>query len=161
MANPMTLPLLGILSLAGAGAGLYLGKAAVGEINPAYFRTPEPRLSYSDLSGYRSPSWAASQTSLPPIEQAALGTGCVGCTNYPEEYYPEHEPAVDGFAASATTPAPYEPAQLALQRTEPQPAVNDPGVRQVERYARMIGTVQAPESVEAPDAEASQLAAEY
>lgn len=106
MPNPFTLPTMAALALAGTGLGLYLGKSAIAEINPAYFGTPysEARF-HSDLVPNR-PNW----DSAPPTLQNAdltlgYGTGCVNCRTYPEEYVPVHDDDVDAlYADAADTP---------------------------------------------------------
>lgn len=104
MPNPFTLSSMTALALAGTGLGLYLGKSAVAEINPAYFGSAASETRFhSDLVAKR-PTW-----DNPPavLQNAALttgyGTGCVGCRAYPEEYFPVHDPAVDENFDQATS----------------------------------------------------------
>jgi hypothetical protein len=49
MAHPLTVPTIGVLALAGAGLGLYLGNSAISEINPLYFTDPPSRF-HADLT---------------------------------------------------------------------------------------------------------------
>lgn len=138
MPRPLSYLGLGSVSLAGILLGVQLGYAAVGEINPVYFRSAEPRLTYADLSGYRSPSWAPDQTSPAPLYAEPSPP------DYPEDshdYLPIDgpEPAMDGRAASAPEPIRYRPAQLVLADVPTEPG---PDTADVERYAAM--PVQAP-----------------
>jgi len=105
MANLATLPTLTMLALAGIGSGLYLGKSAIGEINPAHFASPYAGSRFhADLVPNRSNGAPAS------LQQAGLatdyGSGCLGCRTYPEEYFPRHDPAVDDsiYASAGETP---------------------------------------------------------
>lgn len=105
MAYPFSLSSLAALALVGTGAGLFLGKSAISEINPAYFGShySETRF-HSDLV-----PGGANFDRAPKLTDATLeyglGSGCVGCQTYPEEYFPVHDPAVDGYAADTTAVA--------------------------------------------------------
>ncbi len=86
MISRVTLPALAALALTGTGAGIYLGRAAVAEINPIYYSEPEARF-HGDLVPYRptqAAGYQAGELSTANLEQA-LGRGCVGCRDYPEE----------------------------------------------------------------------------
>jgi hypothetical protein len=151
MAYPVTLPILAGLSLVGTALGVHLGRSAIAEINPAYFSEREAGF-HADLSPYRSPDWA--QVQVTEYQQAALvqglGDGCVGCREYPEEYYPRHDPAVDGledgWAASARSEEPIETIAA-------EPASN-PEWERVERYASY--PVSADEQQAESDAELTE-----
>jgi hypothetical protein len=131
MAYPMTLPILVGLAVVGTATGVHLGRSAIAEIDPAYFSEPEVPF-HADLVPYRSPDWA--QVQAAEYERAGslegLGSGCVGCRDYPEEYYPRPDPAVDGYADGQAASIAYEPAQTILVEAAP-----DPGRERVERYA--------------------------
>jgi hypothetical protein len=95
-----TLPVLAGLSILGAALGVNLGRSAVAEINPAYYQEPEEHF-HADLVPYRSPDWAQAQAAgyqaaQQPVVIGDLGSGCIGCRDYPVEYYPKHDPAVAG-----------------------------------------------------------------
>ncbi|MEA3053178.1 MAG: hypothetical protein QOG72_2081 [Sphingomonadales bacterium] len=144
MPYSVTLPVMAGLSLIGAGSGVYLGRSAIAEINPVHFHAPETRF-HADLVPYRSPDWA--QVQVGEYQQAALvtglGDGCIGCRDYPVEYYPRHDPAVD---ASASAPGP----ALEFAEAAPEPE-RDPELARVERYASYPLTADdqaAPESEE-------------
>ncbi len=132
MANPFTLSTATALALAGTGLGLYLGKSAISEINPAHFGASSQARFHSDLVSNR-PDWDS-----PPaaVQNAALttgyGTGCVGCRTYPEEYFPKHDPAVDddGLYAGATSGRIIEQAELEIAE-----AARRAELASVERYA--------------------------
>lgn len=151
MIHPMTLSLMGLLSLVGAGAGVYLGKSAVGEIDPVYFSSPERGSRWhADLSPYRS-SVAAPELSGSPGMVYASGS-CIGCTTYPEEYYPVHDASIDRYEkawAEVREPevqvAVYQPSS-----SSDQPA-RDADLALIDRYARRPTTGDDP--VEGPEIE--------
>jgi hypothetical protein len=130
-----TLPLVAGLAILGTALGVNLGHSAVSEINPAYFSDPEDSF-HSDLVPYRSPDWAQVQASeyraaQQPVLVGDLGSGCVGCRDYPVEYVPRHNPAVDGYTVySASAPA-AAPAQVYIVET-PAP---DPARERIQAYA--------------------------
>jgi hypothetical protein len=99
MARSFTLPTAAALALAGTGLGIYLGKSAIAEINPAYFGSvySETRF-HADLVPNR-PDW----DSVPSLFRDAsletgLGVGCFGCRSYLGEY--RDDPVVDVSYAS-------------------------------------------------------------
>ncbi|HEX2764186.1 MAG TPA: hypothetical protein VHM92_10160 [Allosphingosinicella sp.] len=98
-----TLPIVAALSIIGSALGVSLGRSAIAEIDPAYFSDPEVPF-HADLVANRGTDWA--QVQALEYQQASvaegLGTGCVGCRAYPAEYFPQHEPAVDYYAADVT-----------------------------------------------------------
>ncbi len=133
MAQPLTWIGLSATSLLGIALGVQMGHSAIGEINPVYFQSSEPRLTYADLSGYRSPSWAPQQTSLPPLYDEP--SPAPEYPDYPEDGSAWREvsgpaPESDSGAASAPEPAVYRPAQLVLEKP---PLATD----MVERYSNM------------------------
>lgn len=134
-----TLPILAGLSILGAALGINLGHSAISEINPAYFSDPEESF-HSDLVPYRSPDWAQVQAAeyraaQQPVLVGDLGSGCIGCRDYPIEYVPRHDPAVDGYqdgyAASAPQPA-AAPAQIVIVET---PTAPDAARERIQAYA--------------------------
>jgi hypothetical protein len=131
-----TLPLMAGLSILAAAAGVNLGRSAIAEINPAYFTEPEESF-HADLSAYRSPDWAQVQqaeyrAAQQPVIVTDLGTGCVGCRDYPVEYYPQHDPAADGYQDGYAASAP-QPAQVVI--VEVPAAAPDPARERIQRYA--------------------------
>lgn len=129
-----TLPIMAGLSILGAALGVNLGRSAIAEINPSYFSDPEDGF-HSDLVPYRSPDWAQVQAAeyraaQQPVAVGDLGSGCIGCRDYPVEYVPRHDPAVDGYqdgyAASAA-----QPAQIVIVETTP----HDPARERIQAYA--------------------------
>ena len=115
-----TLPVVAGLSILGAALGISLGKSAIAEINPAYFSDPEESF-HSDLVPYRSPDWAQVhaaeyRAAQQPVLVGDLGSGCIGCRDYPVEYAPVHDPAVDGYADGYAASVP-PPAQVIVVET--------------------------------------------
>lgn len=130
-----TLPTLAGLAILGAALGVSLGQSAISEINPAYFSDPEDSF-HSDLVPYRSPDWAQVQAAGYPAAQqpvlvGELGSGCIGCRDYPVHYVPVHDPAVDGYGDGYAASAP-EPAQIVIVET---PAAADPARERIQAYA--------------------------
>ena len=156
MAYSLTLPVIAGLSLIGAASGVFLGRSAVAEINPAYFREPQAKF-HADLVPYRSPDWA--QVQAGEFQQAALvtgwGDGCIGCRAYPVDYVPLHDPAVDGYqdgwSASGTE------AATATEEVADEPAP-DAEQERIVRYASY--PVTSEEAAEAPSDEAEAVTEE-
>ena len=155
MPHPLTLPTLGIMALVGAGLGTYLGKAAIGEINPAYFSDPPTRF-HADLTPFGGPAGPSTYVARRDDGQG-LGSGCIGCRTYPEEYYPIHEASIDsydsGWAATAEAPV-----QLASMEQEPaeEAARRQAGLEQVQRYASAAVIQEAEAETAAAPAEATE-----
>jgi hypothetical protein len=131
-----TLPVLAGLSIVGAAFGVSLGRSAISEINPAYFDEPEDGF-HADLVPYRSPDWAQVQADEYQAAQQQmvagdLGSGCVGCRDYPVTYVPQHDPAVDGYQDGYAASAP-QPAQIVIVETPA--AAPDPALERIRRYA--------------------------
>ena len=156
MARAVTLPLIGTLALTGIGVGIQLGYSAIAEIDPIYYSQPETRF-HADLSPYR-PSTATPPATLAATDVPALGSGCIGCRNYPEEYIPIHEASIDryssGFAREVDTSAEARPVPPIQQE---EPALRS-DIERVAVYAR--GSVAEPSvqlaSAEAPLEQAEQ-----
>lgn len=148
-----TLPIMAGLAILGAALGVNLGHSAVSEINPAYFSDPEDSF-HSDLVPYRSPDWAQVQASeyraaQQPVLVGDLGSGCIGCRDYPVEYVPRHDYAVDGYDDGYAAMAPAAaPAQIVIVET-PTP---DPDRERIQAYSSYrVSTEEKPaEVVEAP-----------
>ena len=153
-----TLPKLAGLCVVGAASGLWLGGAAVGEIDPFFYSAPEPTF-VSDRMAYRSPDWAEVQ--IGEYRQDGLLEG-IGAGPMPGAVYAS--PAVASYgeswsAASAEQAEPVrvwsgreqwaEPAQpvrvwssgeMVAERAEP-----DPERQRVERYASYRITEEEPD----------------
>lgn len=130
-----TLPVMAGLSILGAALGITLGKAAVAEINPAYFNEAEDDF-HADLIPYRSADGAQVyqaeyRAAQQPVLVGDLGSGCVGCRTYPVEYIPQHDPAVDRYVEDGLLRAP-EPTLVTVAETAPEP---DPDRERIQRYA--------------------------
>lgn len=122
---------LSVLSIAGIAAGVALGRATAGDINPAYLQDKDGPF-YADLVPGRSASADWNQVQAQEY-QAAQGpppppAGCLDCT-WPVDPTPRHDPAVDR-ALLAWTPR-TEPVEAAY--AEPRA---DPEVARVMRYAQ-------------------------
>jgi hypothetical protein len=135
--NTLTLSMLAGLSIAGAAIGVQLGRSAINEIDPAYFRDPEVAF-HGDLAANRGPDWAQVQAQ----EYAAAATPvtqCIGCVgrpvpDFPVEYVPGRDPYVN-FAPDRWSPpvrhARAEVAEVAAY-VEAEP---DPVRERIVRYA--------------------------
>jgi hypothetical protein len=143
MAHPLTLPAAGLLALAGIGAGVQLGYSAISEIDPSYFRQPPTRF-HADLAANR-PIDSSAPALLEQAKDGALGTACIGCRTFPEEYVPIHEASVDGdssgFASTASVAAPDE----TVKQPDEEEARLRHAIQQVELYAR--GSAEQAEAV--------------
>ncbi|HYI40841.1 MAG TPA: hypothetical protein VE053_11040 [Allosphingosinicella sp.] len=154
-----TLPVMAGLSILGAALGITLGRDAISEINPAYFNAAEDDF-HADLVPYRSADWAQVQqaeyrAAQQPVVVGELGTGCVGCRDYPIAYVPRHDPAVDFYADSGVETSAPQPAQVVVMET-PAP---DPARERIQLYSsypvsseeRPVEVAEAPvEEVAAP-----------
>ena len=141
MPSTLTLSVIGSLTIAGAGLGLHLGRSAIGEIDPSYFREPEVSF-HADLAANRGPDWAQVQVK----EYAASATPvtqCVGCVGGPTPDYPvEYVPGRDPYVNFAPESWPGTVRQTRTVRTvevveepayeEPEP---DPARARIVRYA--------------------------
>ncbi len=162
MANPLMLPTAAMLSLVGAALGVFLGNGAINEINPVHYQTEEPRSRFhADLTpqGYRD--WASVQVAEFRAAESGtdLGSGCVGCRTYPEEYVPVHEASL-GKAHTAWA----EVTEEAVSEPLVQPAVevrdDEADLEQVEAYAHFPVTADEQQLAlaETPAAEEVTLA---
>jgi hypothetical protein len=125
-----SLPAFALLAAAGVGTGIYLGKAAVAEINPMYFSEPETRF-HGDLVPYRAAETAgyrAGELSAANLD-GALGTGCIGCRTYPEDVVLVHR-ATSGKAEFGYAEVASEPVQAVAYEQTPIPEF-----AAVERYS--------------------------
>jgi hypothetical protein len=158
MARAVDLSVLGALALVGAGVGVHLGWTAIAEINPVHFSSAQSGSTFhGDLVPNRS--WD-SGSAVPGPEQAdsfALGSGCIGCRTYPEEYRPIPDPAIEGIHARPEEPSASAPIQLAAYQQEApeEEARRKADLERVELYSRAPITVQQ-ESVETPEVEQAQ-----
>lgn len=145
MLSRATLPALAALIVTGTAAGVYLGKAAVAEINPIYYSEPEARF-HGELVPYRPTQTAGYQAGDPSnanLEQA-LGRGCVGCRTYPEEVILVHRGTSDKYVPGGADVA-EEPVQtVAYEQTV------SPEFAAVERYASYPVTAAVETPAEAP-----------
>jgi hypothetical protein len=161
MAHSLTLPTIGVLALAGAGLGLHLGKQSISEINPIYFQEPPTRF-HSDLSPYRSADSGGYVARMDMASPLQLGTGCVGCRTYPEEYFPQRDPMVDRAIEGVSDEAPL--VQPAVAETAPDPDLirRQSELERLQRYAAFaIGAEEEEAAAAAPaDGEATAIQGE-
>lgn len=134
---------LAIVCLGGVSGGAFLGRSAIAEINPLYFSAPQGTKSYAALGPHQSSDWAeAKPATLRTDDGVGLGTGCIGCRAYPEEYRPDRRGIdpdgsfVDPYAATnpPTRYAVYEPAQP-TQADLADAAQREAELRDIERYS--------------------------
>jgi hypothetical protein len=145
MISRATLPAFAALALAGTGAGIYLGKAAISEINPIYYDEPEARF-HGDLVPYRpteAAGYQAGDLTAANLEQA-LGTGCVGCRTYPEEVILVHRGRADKYAPGGADLSIEPISAVAVEQTP------SPEFAAVERYASYPIAQQAELATEGP-----------
>ena len=131
MAYPKTLPLIAGLSIVGAAGGVWLGRSAIAEIDPAYYSSPADRF-HADQVPYRSPEWA--QVQAADYQQQGLveglGTGCMGCGAQSGDIV-YAAPAVAGYGDAWTAGAAAQ-AEPVAPAAAPAP---DPDLERVLRYA--------------------------
>jgi hypothetical protein len=143
LAHPLTLPTLGVMVLAGAGAGFHLGWSAVAEINPLYFSKVEaPSRFYGDLAPNRNDGSSAGAPIAEQADRLALGSGCIGCRTYPVDYRPVPDPAIEQVYAPVRERAP--PAELAAyeQEAPEQAERRKADLARVELYSRAPVTIE-------------------
>ena len=121
MARPVVISTMIILPLASGLIGLQLGRSAVAEINTAYLRAEEVRF-HSDLVA-NPPNFEADVPAS--LADAAvvqgLGSGCIKCIDYPEEYRPVRDPSFDTVAAWSETPAVAEEPAISVETAAAEP----------------------------------------
>lgn len=155
MAYPIALPAIAGLAVVGALGGVWLGKSAVSEINPAYFNAPETRF-HSDLVPNRSPDWAEVQSA--ELQQASLGEDygrfCLGCIDYPEDPHPVRVHQADGWADGWSASASYEEPEVYTASAATVPVEQaDPEWQRVQLYSRSRVSADEPEQAPVQAAE--------
>ena len=138
-----TLPKLAGLCVVGAASGMWLGGAAVGEIDPFFYTAPEPTF-VSDRMAYRSPDWTEVQIGEYRQEGLLDGIGrgpmpgavyaSPAVASYGESWAAasadQAEPVREQWAERAQPVRVWRSGELPAERTEP-----DPERQRVERYA--------------------------
>jgi hypothetical protein len=128
------------LAVVGAAAGIGLGRATVGEIDPAYRTDPETRF-HGDLAANRGPDWAQVQAREYAASAEPVITQCDGCTRpYPVAFVAGHDPYVDLAVQSVPAAAPRVRMVRAEAEAVPQVVVvqapaPDPVRTRLARYA--------------------------
>ena len=134
MARKTTLPLLAGLSAVGAAAGLWLGGAAIGDIDPFYF-SGSPETSFVSDRMPQPPDWA--QVQVGEYQQEGL----IEVPPQPVVGAIYASPAVASYGESWSDAAERqaEPVRVWSSRETPvraaEPAPADPEWEQVRRYA--------------------------
>lgn len=128
------------LGLAGAGFGVYLGHATVGDIDPFYSTDPRGTESYAALVPAASRTGPPAYVPEPSDPDAGYGTGCVACELREAAYSAARDGYADGYTASAWGGDEAPTLQSAVYEIEPEPAPQpDPELREamqrVELYA--------------------------
>ena len=139
--SSLTLSVIGALTVAGAGLGLHLGRSAISEIDPAYFRDPEVSF-HADLAANRGPDWAQVQAQEYAASASPV-TQCIGCVGGPQPDYPvEYVPGRDPYVSFAADRWPATTRQVRTERVvevveEPayERAEPDPAHARIIRYA--------------------------
>jgi hypothetical protein len=165
MAHYLTWPAVAGLAIVGAVGGITLGRSAVAEINPAYFSSPDSDF-HADLVPNRAPANGADWGQVQQADYASaataqgLGSGCVGCREYPVEYVPVPDPALawmnDGWQAGLSAEDQAEPEETAAYAQ----AAPDPRMAQIERYSRYRVRADEPEYAPEPQQQAEVQVAE-
>ena len=159
MAFARDLPIISGLALIGAGVGLHLGWSAIGEINPLYFsKNQAPSRFHGDLVPNRNYDPGAPL----PINRAnalELGTHCIGCRDYPVDYRPIPDPAIEQVYAPERERSVAPPVEIAAYEPEApeQAAQRKADLERVELYSRAPVTVEQA-AVEVAAVEAPELA---
>ncbi len=161
MAHPLSLPTAGLLALLGAGAGIHLGRSAIAEINPIDFGREADSSFYAELTPHHNLDSAP--RALSESDDIALGSGCVGCRTYPEEYHPVHDPAVDLSGRLDSSSSTQAPVQLSAYQQEAAEdlARRKADLQRVELYARAPVSMEEMAGMEAeplapPSAESTE-----
>jgi hypothetical protein len=144
-----------MLTLVGAGLGIHLGNASVAEINPQYFSERQTRF-HADLSPNRSRPTDIYRARQDMGDAGLLGSGCLGCRDFPEEYYPDHDPAVDSPSGSDFEPQ----AELRLASLEEQSSEEvEHRQASLDRIQRYAGFAISSEDATAPSSVAAEASA--
>ena len=159
MPAPVSLTTMAALAVTGIGAGLYLGKSAVAQINPIYFSSPyeAPSKFYADLVPGGA-KFEPSPARLPDASLAqGLGSGCVLCPAAAQTYaytpsdYGGYEAEFE-YASYVEFPA----EDVVTDAEEAVEQARETALRNIERYAHF--PVSAQEAAE-EEAEPVRIAA--
>ena len=150
------LPMIAALSAIGAGTGIWLGHAAVGDIDPVFF-SDAPASFVADRVASRPPDWAGVQ--IGEYQQQGLLDG-ISAAPAPSAVYAA--PAVasygDSWAADTTQQAePVRaiayPAAVEPETEEVQEVPVDPDIVRVHRYASYPVSREEVDAAESADDE--------
>ncbi|QAY79406.1 hypothetical protein [Sphingosinicella sp. BN140058] len=154
------LPVVGLLSALGAGAGIWLGHAAVGEIDPAYYREP-PTSFVADRIAYRSPDWAGVQ--LGEYQQQGLLDG-IGAEQAPSAaVYAAPAVATYGDSWAADTAREAQPVRavatrpIEIEQEADVAAPPDPEIVRVHRYSSYPVSQEEARAIEVAEPEVQEV----
>jgi hypothetical protein len=102
MPQSIALSSLALLAAGGAMGGVYLGRSAVAEIDPAHYASTAPSKFYAELVPGGYTPGEARPLGEPGAE--GFGDGCVNCRTYPVEYVPQHDGSVDAVQSAYPDP---------------------------------------------------------
>ena len=141
MGYPASLPVIGALAIGGVLVGLQLGQASISEIDPGIFTQPPTRF-HADLVPHGSIDGTGYVAQVAPPGTGGYPSSCIGCRTYPEEYYPQPDPAIEALAAPARETRVEETVQLAGPTAEDQAAAEQrlADLDRLKRYARFAVT---------------------
>ena len=156
MSARVTLPILALLAVAGAGGGVWLGHSAIAEVDPAYFRDGEVSF-HADRVPNRSPDWAQVQAHeyVEASTIQGLGDGCFDCGVPPIQLHSAPAPTVYEVRWSDGGDAAAEAVPAVLVEEEP-----DPELERVVLYSSYPITTREAEAREAREAREAEEAAE-
>lgn len=160
MAFARDLPIISGLALIGAGVGLHLGWSAIGEINPLHFSENQaPSRFHGDLVPNRTYDPASKSPTIGQADMLELGSNCIGCRDYPVDYRPIPDPAIEQVYAPERERTVAPPVEIAAYEPEApeQAAQRKADLERVELYSRAPVTVEQA-AVEVAAVEAPELA---
>ena len=171
MPAPVSFTTIAALAVTGVGAGLYLGKSAISEIDPIYFSSPyeAPSKFYADLvpggAKFDPPPARLQDASL----AQGLGSGCVLCPVAAETYaYTPHDYGAHGAEFEYASYVDFPAEDVVTDAEEAVEDAHEAALRTIERYAHFpVSAQEAAEEAEpvriastsAPAAEAAEVPA--
>lgn len=151
MAYSTTVPILAGLTILGSMTGVSIGRSTIAQINPVYFQPPSSHF-YSELTPNRGPADQQPDLGGTDYVQAdyaySAAPGCGACMDYPVDYKPRHDKAVDVIEDSRSASASSEPVLASeTEWREPAPANRDWVDRYTDYQVAAAPVEPAPEEV--------------